>query len=138
MCSSDLFWEHGGLGKGATAEASILRSYRHRARRVVYDTKIETGEWDLQAGADYKYYAEPGQGNIDEELMRSINWPTQLICYYAGNAQIVEMRAAWVARHGPDLRAFHDALLAQGSIPYTLSRAALLDEPIPDFPPETP
>lgn len=134
LYAEEVFFRHGGLDPAA--ERSILGSYRHRIRRVVYDVHIETGAWDLQRAADYKYNAEPGQGAIDEELMRSIQWPTQLICYYAGRAQIVQLREDYARKMGAqyDERAFHDQLLAAGSIPITLIRAGLLGEAVPDFP----
>ena len=135
LYAETVFWENGGLGTTPAAELSVLRSYRHRIRRVVYDTNIEAGTWDLQAAADYKYATEPGKAPIDEELMRSINWPAQLICYYAGRTQLVELRDAYRAKMGAayDPRAFHDAVLAEGSIPVALIRAAVLGEPVPGF-----
>src|SRR5436190_2052395 len=36
---------HGGFGDSVEAERNILRSYRHRIRRVIFDVKIETGAW---------------------------------------------------------------------------------------------
>jgi hypothetical protein len=136
LYSETVFWQHGGLGDTPAAELSVMRSYRHRIRRVVYDTNIETGVWDLQAAADYKYGAAPGEAPIDEELMRSINWPTQLVCYYAGRTQLVELHDAYKAKKGSDYseRAFHDAVLAEGSIPIALIRAAVLDEEVPPLP----
>jgi len=135
LYAETVFWENGGLGSTPAAELSVLRSYRHRIRRVVYDTNIEAGTWDLQAAADYKYGTAPGAAPIDEELMRSINWPAQLICYYAGRTQLVDLRDAYRAKMGAayDPRAFHDAVLAEGSIPIALIRAAVLGEPVPGF-----
>lgn len=124
---------HGGFGDGVEAERWILRSYRHRIRRVIFDVKIETGQWTLQQAADFKYDAAPGQGRIDEDILRSINWPTQLICYYSGKKQILALREEYKSQMGSAYtdRDFHDRFLAEGSIPIALIRAAMLDEKVP-------
>lgn len=128
LYAEEAFLEFGGFGDSERAKASVLRSYRGRVARVVYDVRIETGVWSLQQGADWKY---GGQGKVDEDVLRSINWPTQLVSYYGGKAQIVALRADWKARTGGTDRAFHDAFLAEGSIPIALIRAKMLGEPIP-------
>lgn len=134
LYAEEVLWEHGGLGPSKEAERNVLNSYRHRIRRVVYDLNIETGAWTLQQAADYKY-GKAG-APLDEELLRSINWPTQLLCYYTGKKQILALKEAARARPGWDERAFHDAFLAEGSIPTALVRAKLLGEPVPDLPAE--
>ncbi|MGQ0508286.1 MAG: DUF885 family protein [Myxococcaceae bacterium] len=137
LYSEEALWEHGGLGPSVEAEYAVAKSYRFRVARVVYDVRVETGEWDLQKAADFKSRAEPGKGEIDEDLLRAIQWPTQLICYYSGKAQILALRDAYKKRMGKKYsdRAFHDALLAEGSIPVSLIRAKLLDEPVPSIGP---
>jgi len=108
----------------------VLRSHRARIKRVIFDVQVETGVWSLQDAADWKHGTAPGEGRVDPELLRTVQWPTQLIGYYAGMEEIEalkeEVRAAW----GDDFteRAFHDALLAQGSIPVSLAREALLTD----------
>jgi hypothetical protein len=135
LYAEEVFWQHGGLAQTPAGEAAMLRSWRHRIARVVYDVNIETGRWDLQAGADFQQGKAPGAGVVGEDILRSINWPTQLICYFAGKEQIVALRQEVAARQGTafDERAFHDALLAEGSIPVVLIRAKLLGEPVPDL-----
>ena len=77
-------WEQGGLGPSLEAHVNTLRSWRFRIRRVVYDVKVETGVWTLQQAADWKHQSAPGQALIDPDVRRAVNWPTQLICYFAG------------------------------------------------------
>ncbi len=131
----EVLWKHGGLGSTPNTENAVLRSFRHRIARVVFDAKVETGEWNLQQAADFKSRAEPGKGKIDEDLLRSIQWPTQLITYYAGKSQIRALRDELQRKQGKKFseRAFHDALLAEGSIPVALIRAKLLGAPVPDI-----
>lgn len=136
LYAEQAFSEHGGLGSGDGAKRTLLGSYRARIARVVYDVNIEGGTWNLQQAADFKYHAAPGAGTVDPDLLRSINWPTQLVCYYAGKQQILAMKEEARAKLGPafDERVFHDTLLQAGSIPYALVRAKVLGEPVPDFP----
>ena len=110
-----------------------LASYRSRIRRVVYYVHIVRGDWTLQQAADYKRSAEPGKGRIDEDIMRSIHWPTQLISYFTGKQQLMDLRRDYRKKLGAAYseRAFHDAVLAEGSIPVALIRAKLLGEPLP-------
>jgi hypothetical protein len=128
-------WEQGGLGTSVEAHVATLKSWRSRIRRVVYDVNIETGTWTLQQGADWKGGKKPGEATIDPDVLRSINWPAQLICYFAGKEQILALKADYRRKQGPRYseRRFHDELLALGSVPYVFARAKLLGEPVPGF-----
>ena len=48
--------------------------------------------------------------------------------------QILELKDAYRKKLGPEYtdRKFHDALLAEGSLPLALIRAKLLGEPVPE------
>ncbi len=136
LYAEETFAAHGGLADSPGAKRTVLQSYRTRIARVIYDVNIETGRWNLQTAADFKYGA-PGAA-VDEDLLRSINWPTQLVCYFGGKQMIVELRDAVREREGSTWseRRFHDKFLAAGSVPVALTRALMLGEPIPDFPAE--
>jgi hypothetical protein len=133
MYAEEMFWRAGGLGDSPAAEYRTLRSWRSRIRRVFYDVMVERGDWTLQEAADFRYDARPGEGKIDEDILRAINWPGQLIGYFAGKMQILELKEAYRAKLGPAYteRKFNDALLAEGSIPVALIRAKLLGEEVP-------
>ena len=111
----------------------MLNGYRARIKRVVYDVMVETGQWNLQQGADFRHQTSPGK--IDEDLLRTIQWPTQLVCYFAGKQQILKLKQDCRKAWGPNYsdRRFHDELLAVGSIPLVLVRAKLLNEPVPNL-----
>ena len=127
-------WEQGGLGDSVEAQVNTLKGWRSRIRRVVYDVNIETGAWTLQQAAAWKWKGR-GEPKIDPDLLRSINWPAQLVCYFAGKEQILALKAAakkkWGARYSE--RRFHDELLALGSVPYVFARAKMLGERVPGF-----
>jgi hypothetical protein len=128
-------WEQGGLGPSVEARVNTLKSWRSRIRRVVYDVNIETGAWSLQAAADWKDDAKAGAATVGPEILRAINWPAQLVCYFAGKEQILALKADYRKRMGARYseRRFHDELLALGSVPYVFARAKMLGEPVPDF-----
>jgi len=132
LYAEQLFWEGGGFGQGEAAHAAVLGSYRGRIRRVFYDVNVETGRWTLQQAADWRGGTAAGAGTIDPELLRAIQWPTQLISYFAGKAQIIALRNEARARGGAGWseRDFHDALLAAGPIPLALARCKVLGEPV--------
>lgn len=135
LYAEQVMWEQGGMGALPDGEYYTLRSWRHRIRRVVYDVKIETGVWTLQQGADWKAQKPAGQTPVDEDVKRSVNWPAQLICYFAGKEQILELKADYKKKLGSAYteRRFHDELLALGSVPYVFARAKMLGEPVPGF-----
>jgi uncharacterized protein (DUF885 family) len=39
--------------------------------------------------------ASTGQGKINEDVLRAIQWPTQLIGYFTGKRQIVALKAEY-------------------------------------------
>ncbi len=133
LYAEEALFDHGGLGAGPDTRYRVLRSLRHRIARVIFDANIERGAWDLEQGADFKWRLEPAKRKVDEDLLRSIQWPTQLVCYWAGKREIVALRDDVKKRLGDkfDDRAFHDAFLREGSIPVALIRAKMLGEPIP-------
>ena len=128
-------WEQGGLGRSVAAHHSMLQGWRFRIRRVVYDVNVETGAWTLQQAADYRAQAAAGSVRPDAEILRAINWPAQLICYFAGKEQILALKADYRRKMGAAYseRRFNDELLALGSVPYVFARARMLGEPVPGF-----
>jgi len=128
-------WEQGGMGPSLAAHVNTLRSWRFRIRRVIYDVNIETGVWDLQQAGDWKSQAAPGQGRVDPDIKRAINWPAQLIGYFCGKEQILALKEDYRKKMGADYseRRFNDELLALGSVPFVFARAKMLGEPVPDF-----
>lgn len=138
LYAEQLFWEGGGFGGSERAHANMLRSYRGRIRRVFYDSNVESGVWTLQQAADWKAGTDPGGATPDPDVLRAIHWPTQLITYFAGKAQILALRDEVRAQQGAAYseRAFNDAVLAAGPIPVALIRAKLTGAPVPGVVPD--
>ncbi|MEZ5862523.1 MAG: DUF885 family protein, partial [Geminicoccaceae bacterium] len=67
---------------------------------------------------------------VTTEVDRYISWPGQALSYKLGEIRIVALRAEAERELGADfdIRAFHDAVLAQGSVPLPV-----LDDQIHQF-----
>ncbi len=136
LYAEEVFQKAGGLGDSADARYYTLNSWRHRVRRVIWDVNVESGYWTLQDAGDFKSETGvPGAGRVDEDILRTINAPTQLICYFAGKMEILQLRADYKKKMGSAYsdRDFHDKFLAVGSVPIIFARAKLLGEPVPDL-----
>ena len=96
-----------------------------RACRLVVDTGLHAREWPRQRAIRY-LVEECGaiEGAATAEVLRYMVWPGQALGYKIGEITIRELRAAAEKRLGPrfDVRAFHDAFLAEGHLPLSMAR----------------
>jgi YVTN family beta-propeller protein len=91
-----------------------------RACRLVVDTGIHHLNWTrAQALAYLRDNTALSEHEIETETDRYIGWPGQALSYYLGMMQIKAARARAEQALGSkfDVRAFHDAVLALGSVP---------------------
>ncbi|RDS81638.1 DUF885 family protein [Dyella monticola] len=91
-----------------------------RACRLVVDTGIHHLGWTRQQAIDYMTENTAlSDREIANEVDRYISWPGQALSYELGYLKIVELRQKAQQALGPkfDLRAFHDTVLAIGSVP---------------------
>jgi uncharacterized protein (DUF885 family) len=91
-----------------------------RACRLVVDTGVHALGWTRQQMLDY--LAENTALSLHEvrtETDRYISWPGQALAYKMGELKIRELRARAEETLGADfdVRRFHDAVLANGSVP---------------------
>jgi uncharacterized protein (DUF885 family) len=94
-----------------------------RASRLVVDTGIHAKGWTKQQAVDFMLENTAlSAANIDAEVNRYITWPGQALGYKIGELKIRELRARAEAALGADfdLRAFHDAVLENGSLPLSV------------------
>jgi uncharacterized protein (DUF885 family) len=99
-----------------------------RAARLVVDTGIHSKGWTkAQAVAFMRANTALSDANIDAEVNRYISWPGQALAYKLGELKIRELRARAEKALGAkfDLRRFHDAVLAQGSVPLDVLEAQI-------------
>jgi uncharacterized protein (DUF885 family) len=96
-----------------------------RACRLVVDTGIHALGWSRDSAVAYML-ANTGlsRADIENEVDRYITWPGQALAYRLGQREITALRAEARARLGArfDLRAFHDAVLADGAVPLPVLR----------------
>lgn len=97
-----------------------------RAVRLVVDTGIHSQGWTREQAIKYmrEYTALPDH-EIETEVDRYIAWPGQALSYYLGEMAIRKARAKAEAALGDkfNIRAFHDAILALGSVPLPVLEA---------------
>ena len=96
----------------------FLMSYLFRAVRLVVDTGIHSERWSREQAVEYM--AASGAKPLDasnSEINRYSVWPGQACAYKVGHTVIARLRKEAEAKPGFDLRAFHDRVLENGSLP---------------------
>jgi len=91
-----------------------------RAARLVIDTGIHHKGWTREQAIGYLAdHTALSEHEVETEVDRYISWPGQALSYKLGEMKIVELRAKAEKELGAkfDLKAFHDAVLAEGSVP---------------------
>ena len=91
-----------------------------RACRLVVDTGVHAMGWGRQQVLDYlAANTALSLHEVATETDRYISWPGQALSYRIGYLKIRELRALAEKELGEqfDVRLFHDAVLAQGSVP---------------------
>ncbi|MCC2617498.1 DUF885 domain-containing protein [Aestuariibacter halophilus] len=94
-----------------------------RACRLVVDTGMHMKGWTRQQALDYMMENTAlSAHNVKTEIDRYISWPAQALSYKIGELEIKRLRQLAEQRLGErfDLRAFHDAVLAHGSVPLSV------------------
>ena len=94
-----------------------------RAARLVVDTGLHAKRWSrADARAYLLAHTALSTHEVATEVDRYVGWPGQALSYKIGEMAIRELRARAEQRLGMrfDLRAFHDAVLALGSVPLGL------------------
>jgi uncharacterized protein (DUF885 family) len=97
-----------------------------RACRLVADTGLHWKHWTLdQARACFTDNTALSATNIEVELARYVSWPGQALAYKVGELKILELRQRAETALGDkfDERAFHDAVLLNGSLPLAVLEA---------------
>ncbi|TET94776.1 MAG: DUF885 domain-containing protein, partial [Candidatus Zixiibacteriota bacterium] len=105
----------------------VLGGIRFRAARIVADVKLHTGQFTYDGCINWMIDAldvtsDSGKEYIRKEVRRYTISPAYQMSYLMGKREIMALRRAAEQRDGDrfSLKAFHDALLAEGSIPPTL------------------
>ncbi|GGI77066.1 hypothetical protein GCM10007978_13400 [Shewanella hanedai] len=102
-----------------------------RAARLVVDTGMHAKGWSRQRALDFMASNTAlSLHNVTTEIDRYISWPGQALSYKIGELTIKRLRAQAEEELGEkfDIRAFHDAILENGSVPMLV-----LEQQIQDF-----
>ena len=94
-----------------------------RAARLVIDTGIHRYGWSRSQAIDYlASHTALSSHEVETEVDRYISWPGQALSYKLGELTIRRLRSEAEAKLGPrfDERAFHDTILALGSVPLSV------------------
>ena len=97
-----------------------LRSELFRAVRLVVDTGIHDMSWSRDQVVDFMRKSHAvDEPTIQSETDRYISGPGQALSYKLGQLKIRELRSRATQQLGSrfDIRAFHDQVLAGGSLP---------------------
>ena len=96
-----------------------------RACRLVVDTGLHAKDWPREKAITYLVdQCGSLHGGATVEVLRYMVWPAQALSYKVGELTILELRAKAEQRLGArfDIRAFHDVVLGEGSLPLHMLR----------------
>ncbi|MBA2438042.1 MAG: DUF885 domain-containing protein [Acidimicrobiia bacterium] len=109
-----------GLYTDAYQRFGALDAEMLRAMRLVVDTGMHALGWSRErAIAYFSEHSVTPEHDIVVEVDRYLVLPGQALAYKVGERKLSDLRARATARLGAafDIRAFHDELLAHGSLP---------------------
>jgi len=102
-----------------------------RAARLVVDTGIHHKRWSRQQAIDFmRKYTSNSDLDIQSEVDRYIAWPGQALAYKIGELRFKALRSRAEKALGErfDIKAFHDAVLKNGVLPFEVLEAQIQDE----------
>jgi uncharacterized protein (DUF885 family) len=118
-----------GFYQDPYSEYGRLENEMWRSIRLVVDTGVHSQHWSCQQMLDYfRQHSAMDESTIGTEVDRYIAWPGQALAYKLGQMKIIELRERARRELGErfDLRAFHDALLADGPLPLDVLEANMV------------
>ena len=131
LYTEEMLMRTGLYPEGSAALGQILRLSRYRAARIGVDVNLHTGRWSFEEAV--KYFMEAGgldRESAEGEAAGAAASPSQKITYMVGKWQIMRLLGRYRDRPGPQfaLGTYHDALLANGSLPLSIVEWLLLDD----------
>jgi uncharacterized protein (DUF885 family) len=132
LYTEEMLMRTGLYPEGSAGQGQILRLSRYRAARIGVDVNLHTGRWTFEQAV--KYFMEAGgldREAAEGEAAGAASQPSQKITYMVGKWQILRLLGKYRDREGAAFRlgAFHDALLAGGSLPLSVQEWLLLGDP---------
>ena len=117
-----------GMYENPYDEFGYLTYQAWRACRLVVDTGFHAFGWSRERAIEYlATNTALSLHEVETEIDRYISWPGQALSYYTGYLKLRELRARAEGALGTefDVRAFHDEILSQGSVPLPVLEARI-------------
>ncbi len=128
---SELMMRERGFDDGPEYRVMLHTDAIWRACRIILDVRLHRGEIGVDDAVDFLVE----QTRFERDNARSeVEWytyrPTYPLSYLVGRTLLLELRASEQRRLGADfsIRAFHDTLLRNGSLPISFHRRLLAGE----------
>ena len=128
---SELMMREHGFDDGPEYRVMLHTDAIWRACRIILDVRLHRGEIGVDEAVDFMVE----QTRFERDNARSeVEWytyrPTYPLSYLVGRTLLLELRASEERRLGPEfsIRAFHDTLLRNGSLPISFHRRLLAGE----------
>jgi uncharacterized protein (DUF885 family) len=119
-----------GFYKDPYSHFGALNYQMWRAVRLVVDTGLHALGWSRQQAIDFfKRNTAKSEREIVVEVDRYLVWPAQALAYKIGQRKLLELRERARRELGDrfDIRAFHDAVLAEGAVPLDVLEARVAE-----------
>ncbi|MFN2110249.1 MAG: DUF885 domain-containing protein, partial [Anaerolineae bacterium] len=118
-----LAWELGFYEDDPYGDLGRLQGEAFRAARLVVDTGVHIKGWTFDQAVDYMI-ENTGltRDFVEQQIWRYITWPGQATAYKIGMIEILEQRQRAMDALGDDfdLKAFHNVVIGNGSVPLEL------------------
>jgi len=128
---SELMMREHGFDDGPEYRVMLHTDAIWRACRIILDVRLHRGEIGVDEAVDFMVE----QTRFERDNARSeVEWytyrPTYPLSYLVGRTLLLELRTSEERRLGADfsIRAFHDTLLRNGSLPISFHRRLLAGE----------
>ncbi len=132
LYGEEMLMREGLYPPDSSSVGQVLRLARYRCARIGVDVNLHTGKWTFEQAVQYFMDA----GGLDHEAAEgeaagAASSPTQKISYIVGKWQIMQLLGSYRDKMGQDfqLGKFHDELISHGSLPVSILKWIMLDDP---------
>jgi uncharacterized protein (DUF885 family) len=128
---SELMMREQGFDDGPKFQLMLHTDAIWRACRIILDIRLHRGELTVEEAIDFLVeHTRFERDNARSEVEWSTYRPTYPLSYLLGRTLLLELRSSEERRLGDafSLRAFHDTLLRNGSLPISFHRRLLAGE----------
>jgi len=127
---SELMMREQGFDDAPNFRLAMATDAIWRACRIILDVRMHRGELSVEEATNFLVgHTSFERANAQAEVNRYTYTPTYQLSYLLGRVLLLQLRADEQRRLGErfELRAFHDSLLANGSVPISFHRRVLRD-----------